>query len=196
MLLDPTAPRAFVDETFREDSTAGFYVLAAVVLGPSAQDEVTVGMLRLRGRRRMAKLNWSQMDHPQRKAAATQLAGADGLHVAVVGTPVPRRRQERARALCLTALVPDLHERGVQEILIEARTPELDRRDIETIRGVRFGLPRHTTLWARHVPGAEQPLLWAADIVAGAVRADHDGAGEYREILAERIHEIRVSMSC
>lgn len=46
-----------------------------------------------------------------------------GFHVVAVGNPVPRRRQERARAACLTALVGELHGFGVQYLLIEVRAP-------------------------------------------------------------------------
>jgi len=100
-----TPPVAFADESFREDPTAGRYVLAATVLAQEAWEPAREVMRRLLGSRRTDKLHWHEMDRLQQKDAAHRVAGIGGLHVVALGTPVPRRRQERARAACLRALV-------------------------------------------------------------------------------------------
>jgi hypothetical protein len=38
---------------------------------------------------------------------------------------------------------------------------------VRTVRGARYALPKGTRLQVEHVPGAVEPLFWAADIVAG-----------------------------
>lgn len=193
---EPGSPRAYADESFREHPTAGIYVLAAVVLAPAVWGEVRDLMLQLRGRRRTSKLHWNEMDRGQQKTAAGLLAAVDGLHVVATGAPVPQRRQERARAACLAALVPELHDVGVRHLSIEARTPELDVRDVRAVSGARYGLPRGACFRIDHLRGCADPLLWSADVVAGAVRAHHDGDSVCRDILEARIYELRVSTGC
>lgn len=187
---------AFADESFFEHPTAGFYVLAAVVFDAAVAESAREAMLQLRGRRQTAKLHWNEMSTPQRLTAAKTLADLDGLHVVTVGAPVPAKRQERARAQCLTRLVVELAGYGVTDLVMEARTAALDRRDVTTVTGARHHLPRGTRFRVEHRPGGADALFWAADIVAGAVRAGRSGQGEHRRLLDDRIYEITVATDC
>ncbi|MGH3095568.1 MAG: DUF3800 domain-containing protein [Streptosporangiales bacterium] len=186
------AHRAFADESCEEATGGGIYVLAAVTFPPARGDEVTEAMRELRGRRRVAKLHWNEMERAERRAAAKRVASLEGLHVVAVGSPVPRRRQERARAACLKRLVWELHGSEMDELYMEARTRALDTRDVRTVTGARYLLPKGTSFRVEHQPGAVQPLFWAADIVAGAVRAARLGDGWYREPLADCVYEVDV----
>ncbi len=168
---------AFADESFFERPTAGFYVLATVVFDAEVAETAREVMLQLRGRRQTTKLHGNEMSTPQRLAAAKTLADLDGLHVVTVGAPVPAKRQERARAQCLTRLVVELVGYGVTDLWLEARTATLDRRDVTTVTGARHHLPRGTLFRVEHRPGGADALFWAADIVAGAVRAGRSGRG-------------------
>jgi len=172
------------------------YVLAAAVIGPAVSVAARTLMLRLRGSRSTAKLHWSQMDRIQRKAATEEIAAVDGLHLIAIGSPVPRRRQERARATCLAALVPELSGVGVRHMRMEARTLVLDQRDVKTVVGARYALPKGAQLRIDHARGCDDPLLWVADILAGAVRTHYDGDPTYRDILINRIHEHNVATGC
>jgi hypothetical protein len=195
--LPPTTPpMAFADESFREDPTEGVYVLAAAVLEVRAQQPARELMRRLLGSRRTNKLHWHEMDRLQQKDAAYRVAGIKGFHVVAVGAPVPRRRQERARATCLTALVGELHGFGVQHLLIEARSANLNRRDVATVQGARFALPKGNHFRVDHVPGSAEPLLWVADVVAGVVRASRQGSPIQLELLGERVHVLEVPTGC
>lgn len=109
---------------------------------------------------------------------------------------MPRRRQERARVSCLKALVAELHGCHVGELVMEGRTPELDQRDVNTVIGARYRLPKGTVFRVRHLPGAAEPILWAADIVTGAVRAARQDQGAFLDILANCVHEIDVVTDC
>ncbi|MGH3711027.1 MAG: hypothetical protein ACRD0H_18475 [Actinomycetes bacterium] len=191
----PTAPRmAFADESFREDPTEGFYVLAATVLEYQAQQPARELMRRLLGSRRTSKLHWHEMDRLEQKDAAHRVAGIEGIHVVAIGAPVPRRRQERARAACLTALVGALYGFGVQHLIIEARATELNRRDVATVQGARFALPKGSRFRVDHVPGSAEPLLWVADIVAGVVRASRHGSPVQLELPG--VHVLEVPTRC
>jgi hypothetical protein len=75
---------------------------------------------------------------------------------------------------------------------MESRQPVLDRHDVQLIRDARFDLPKGTQLRVDHQVGATEPLFWVADIVAGAVRAHHQGFGAYLDLLGDQVHVIRV----
>ncbi|MGH3520069.1 MAG: hypothetical protein ACRDQ7_22320 [Haloechinothrix sp.] len=189
--------QAFVDESFQEAPIGGFYVLAAAVFDLPAHDPARAAMLALRakqGGRAVRKVHWSEMDAQRRRHAAKTVA--DTFHLVAIGVPVPRRRQERARAMCLRHLVVELHGYGVTELFMESRTPTLDRRDIQTVAGTRFLLPKGVLFRVSHQAGAEEPLFWGADIVAGAVRAHYEGDPESRLLLKERLYEIQVDTGC
>lgn len=187
---------AYADESFLEDAHSGYYVVATAMIEPGHLDYARDIMLALRGRRRTGKTHWTEMDAQERKWAATQVATIEGLHIVAVGTPVPPRRQERARALCLQHLVPELHGIGVTALYMEARTRDLDQRDIRAVINARRALPRGTVFSIEHVRGKDDPLLWVADVLAGAVRASRHGQTSYRSILAERIYDIDVDTRC
>ena len=186
---------AYADESFLEDRAHGYYVVATAVVGPAHLDHTRQVMLDLRGRR-TGKTHWTEMDTQQRKHAATCVAGIEGMHIVAVGTPVPPRRQERARARCLEHLVPELHGYGVNTLVMEARTPGLDQRDVHAVIGARRALPKGTAFTVKHTVGAAEPLLWVADVLAGAVRASRHNDPSYRAILAERIYDFDVATGC
>ena len=91
--------QAFIDESFHEAPTGGFYVLAAAMFDPTSYELVRRAIREIRGMRNTSKLHWNEMDAQQRRNAVKTVAGIDGFHVVTIGTPVPRRRQERARAM-------------------------------------------------------------------------------------------------
>ncbi|MGQ0841326.1 hypothetical protein [Actinokineospora sp.] len=200
MPQDSTTPprlRAFVDESFLESDRGGFYVLAAVVFEPDAHEAATYAMVGLRAGRSTSKLHWNEMDRLQKRAATLAVAQQGGFHVVAVGAPVPRRRQERARVRCLQLLVHELHGYGVTELVMESRTKALDARDVATVIGARHNLSKGTAFRVEHQAGAEQPLLWAADIVAGAVRSHRQlGDSVCRDLLGNCLYEIDVDTDC
>jgi hypothetical protein len=93
-------------------------------------------------------------------------------------------------------MVCELHSYAVTELCMEARTPALNQRDIATTRGARYGLPKGTSFRINHIAGSREALFWAADIVAGAVRAHREGTSDYHAILRPCIYEIDVATGC
>jgi hypothetical protein len=192
----PSQYQAFADESFHETDTGrGFYVLAAAVFEPDTHDAARVAMIEVRGKH-AGKLHWHKLKFQDRRNAVKRVADLGGLHVVVVGTPVSHTRQERARAMCLTKLTVELHGYGVTELVMESRSRQLNRRDLTTVAGARQLLPRGADFRAQHVPGAMEPLTWAADIIAGAVRAHQEGDPAYLDLLRDRVYEIQVPTGC
>jgi len=187
---------AWLDESFHEHDSAGFYILAAAVIEPAVADGVRETMRRMKGGRATDKAHWTEMDHRERLAAARLVADQTGLHIVSVGSPVPKRRQERARSKCLMALIMELHGFGVNQLYLEAREEALNKRDIATVVAARQALPKGTRFRADHIPGPTEPLLWVSDIVAGAVRAQRQGNSQYRDVLGEVLLDFDVPTGC
>lgn len=183
--------QAYLDESFREHDTEGFYVLAAAVLGHDA-DEIRTLLQGLVAHRSPGKLHWAESSPRYRRAATERIAGLDAFHVVAVGAPVAPRKQERARAICLRRLVFELNGLGVTQLFMESRQQVLDRRDVLTVQQSRFDLPKGTSLHVEHRRGAVEPRLWVADVAAGVVRAHCQGDSTYRELLGDRLHLIEV----
>ncbi|KFU78845.1 hypothetical protein SAMN04489729_5345 [Amycolatopsis lurida] len=186
-----SALQAFADESFKEDDDGGFYVLAAAVLPVERHSELREVMFGIRAER-TGKLHWNVLTDGQKRAVVKQVADFGELHLVAVGTPVPARRQERGRSLCMQRLVTELHALGVGLLVAEGRTVQLDARDVRTVQQCRFSLPRGAVFRIRHVRGADEPLLWISDIVAGAVRARRQGIPDYADQLAECAIEFQV----
>jgi len=150
----------------------------------------------LRGSRAGDKLHWNHLARHQQQSALKQVAALPGFHVVTIGSPVPQRRQERARAGCLRHLVVELHGVGVTQLLMEAREQELNQRDVRTVTGARFLLPKESRFRIDHEFGLREPALWVADLVAGAVRAHRLGDRTCRELVEEFVYEIEVVTDC
>lgn len=182
---------AYGDESYLEAVSGGYYVLASVTFDPSVAEEARQAMRELRGNRRTDKLHWNEMDRKQREAAAFTVASLEGFHVVAVGAPVPLKRQERARAACLARLVDELYGYEVRTLVLESRGRTLDKKDERVVRPFQ-AQHNDDRFTLRHEPGGNEPLLWAADIVAGAVRAKQDGESRYCDILHDNLYDVTV----
>jgi hypothetical protein len=184
---------AFVDESMRLSAeNSGTYLLAAVVADLARCDEIRQ-VLRSMLYRRQERLHWRDEDGPRRTKIAEVVGGLDVAATVVVGTPLAKRKQERARRKCLEALLPRLEQVGVSRVVMEQRTPSLveaDRRMLTALRGKRLvgkGLRVDT---ARP---KEEPMLWLPDAVAGAFGAARDVGQPQWLALIGQIEQLEVS---
>lgn len=67
---------------------------------------------------------------------------------------------------------------------------------MRTVIGARYGLPGRPEFRISHQFGAVDPLLWAADMVAGAVRAHRLGRRAARDLLDNCLYEITIETGC
>lgn len=176
-------PRAFVDESYSTQNR--HYLLAAAIVADEMLDEARDEIATLR-RRHTAPFHW-HAEHPLARLAMLRAAAESTIsRVAVVARPVPDRREERARAACLTTLLMHLtsRESPVNTVVFEARTTALNRRDAARIEGLRA---------SRRVPAAvrydfatkSESLLWFADAIAGAAAAQASGDPTYAAELGD-----------
>ncbi|WP_245725804.1 hypothetical protein [Propionibacterium cyclohexanicum] len=115
-------------------------------------------------------------------------------HVVVIGAPMIGIRQERVRGRCFERLFWELDQAGVTKVVFESRTPHQDQTDLRRIDGLRSRGVITGDLRAEWRRGAEEPLLWAADIVLGAVGDARAAGTELDARVAVSIQEIVISL--
>jgi Protein of unknown function (DUF3800) len=165
---DTAVSAAFIDESVRAGSGGLRYVVAAGAVLQADRDRARDELRKLL-LPRQRYLHWNSEKAARRLAILDRLSGFVAMALACSSYPVGARRQERARADCLTALVGDLKAQGITELVIETRGEVPDRRDRRTLLHARDAGIAASDLNYRHVGKLEEPLLWAADAIAGAV---------------------------
>ncbi|MGL5823728.1 MAG: hypothetical protein ACRCYU_02645 [Nocardioides sp.] len=176
---------AFLDESIREQQgAAGAYVIAAVVMREPDLVDVREAVRGLGRRRR--RFHW-RVEEPKDQARAVRLvAGLPVTGVVVVVMSMVARKQERARRIGLERMLWELEGMGVQMAVMERRTRQLDAADVRTVDQAR-SQHQLRRIQLDHGDPDTEPLLWAADAVAGATRASIDGNPTHRTVLAENL---------
>lgn len=194
-MTDAPALYAWVDEsTRRRASGTSIYVLAATVLSIGQADDVRrrVRALRLP---RLKFLHWHEESRDRRLQIASAIAELETLHTVVVGAPVDATRLEKARTRCLVRLVAELVGIGVEHMIFEGRTAIQNRRDVATIAELRSRKAIPGTFSVDFAGKRDDPMLWIADIVAGAVGASLTGTDvEPLDALGSSVEVIRIDL--
>ncbi|WP_179873591.1 hypothetical protein [Microcella indica] len=184
-MTEPSQIFAFLDESAISDEKGpGTYLLCAVVCNRSQLDELRQVMQNLqpRGAR---KLHWHGLSRqPARRAhwlAALNTLSLMSVVVARAGNA--NERPERQRRKCMERLVQTLHELRVEEIIAESRGRADDKRDVEHFVRMQSRQLPGATIRIHHKPGPQDPALWSADAVVGAVAASIKGEERYIEQL-------------
>jgi hypothetical protein len=169
----------------------GTYLLAAVVCDSAACQPVRE-MLRSLRYRRQPRLHWNAEEGPRRMKIAESIGALSLPATVVVGMPLAKSKQERARAKCMEALLPELEAQKVGQVWLEARTPSLIQRDMRLVDGFRSQRLITPAIRVDTALPSEEPMLWLPDAVAGAVSASRDGQLEYLALIGT-VQQIEVS---
>lgn len=184
---------AWVDESMRVIGDEGDYILAAGVGDPRALDP-TRDALRALLKGRQARLHWHTENDRRRIALAAAVGRFDLASIVVVGTPMMRSKQERARRKCLERLLHELDQLGVERVYTEARTPRLNSRDQRMIDVLRIRGVIGPSIRVETGRPTEEPMLWVPDIVAGVVAASRVGDNGLLAHLGHALTEIQVAL--
>lgn len=171
---------AWVDESVRV--SAGAYVLAAYVADSTSADSVGVRLAALSSAR-SARIHWRHESDRVRQRVLQALQGVPGDVLAVVGVGLSGSKQERARRLCMQALLFEMERSAVRTVILEQRTPSLNARDlllVEALRGKRWLSPQVTVEFGD--PEVE-PALWVADVACGVIGALVEGDTRWWELM-------------
>lgn len=139
------------------------------------------------------KLHWRDLDHKAKLQSVETIADLQLDHLVVVAAPLDIKRQERARAKCLERLCWEVEDLGGSHVVLEARTPSLNKRDRALIPKLRGKKALPIGLKIDWQLGSEDPMLWIADQVLGAYGDAETGAKEYlsvivQDVMVSRIH--------
>ncbi|GAB3765655.1 hypothetical protein [Microlunatus parietis] len=184
---------AWVDESMRIVGDSGDYILAAAVGDPTALDAVR-DTLRGLLKGRQVRLHWHTENNRRRADLASAVGCFDLASIVVVGTPMVRAKQERARRKCLERLLHELDQLGVERVYTEARSPRLNVRDQRMVDALRVRGVIGESLRVEIGRPTEEPMLWVPDIVAGAVAGSRAGAADLVAPLRQVLTEIQVTL--
>jgi hypothetical protein len=162
------------------------YVLAGAMLQDSAEDEARDALAELR-LDRQRKLRWHDESPARRRKIAGVVAGLESLHVVVVRTTPVKEPAERHRAKCLERLLYELDAADVSSVCLEARERSQNQLDTDLLGRMRATRTVGSRLRMSHAPGPAEPLLWLADIVAGAVTSALRGDPQHLDALGPNV---------
>jgi hypothetical protein len=177
---------AYVDESY-DVGPAGVYVLAAVLCEPD-DAEVRQAMLALREPwRQQWKLHFHDADTKRVPIYLDTVRCLGRQVVVVVARPCPK--PERARRKALERLLWVLRGR-VDGVAVESRGKQQNRDDSAVFQVMqRYGRFSYT-----FPLGRDEPVLWAADIVASAVYRGYARGEQWmlESLCALETHELDV----
>lgn len=184
---------AFMDESESDRKTdPDTYLLAVALVQPKTLESVRATMLSLRapGRR---KLHWHGESPQRRTFVIERIAALDAEHLIVVRDGRPGEASERRRRKCLARVAWELNLRGVTRLVAESREAKQNERDNKAIAYLRSNGTIGSALRLFHEPGPCEPLLWAADSVAGAYVAARTGTPGYFDTVRHAVEVIRIT---
>lgn len=158
---------AVVDETSPEVAGGILYTVVSAVL---IADEVSAkeAVSEVLGPARKRPFHWNQ-EGPVAREAMRDCIETLGVVGRAVVVQCGRRSQERARAVAMSDTVRHLLDEGCSDLLIESRSSIGDGRDaaviLDTLR-VAGAAGSLSYEWRTK----DEPLIWIADAVGGAVR--------------------------
>ncbi|MEU4396433.1 hypothetical protein [Kribbella sp. NPDC023855] len=184
-----SALSAWIDESIivGGNQHPGAYTLASVVADPAAADDLR-DVLRSLRERKLRRLHWTSESAKRRDLIAHAIAGLDVAAVVALGTPVHRKKQERARRCCLECLLYELEDFGVTQAWFESRAALLDGRDRSLVDSARRTGLLSGRLSVDFALPIQEPMLWLPDAVAGAVTAAQLGEPRWLLTLSECVH--------
>lgn len=165
----------------RPDRDGGAYLMGAALCDDTDVSAVRATMAALRATE--PKVHWHGSSELRRRdlidaVAALPIMGLAVVHVEVGATD---RRQRRKR---LEHLLPQLADLPCSTVTLESRSKQ-DASDLDLLQKPRARRVIASTLQIKHIVGRLEPVLWAADIICGAVVADRCGAADYLKTLGQ-----------
>ncbi|MCG2800407.1 MAG: hypothetical protein L6367_17965 [Cellulomonas sp.] len=174
--------RAFLDEAsaLRPADQQEYLVCAALIADAECHDvREHLRPLLLPGQ---IKFHWTDESERRRADIVARITELGPMSVVVSHLDSRRRRVERYRRKCLESLYLELVSMEVFDLTLESRSGPQDREDRAHIVALQGqGLDRHLRIG--HVRGGDEPLLWIADTVLGAINSAYLGRSRHIERL-------------
>lgn len=163
--MPETNTTAWGDESARMRAKSPMYLMAACVLNDES-DSVIAKLTKLKPKG-AKKLHWRDMGQKMQKESLGIIGAIEHRMTVIATCPLNEDKQERARKKCLEALLTHLETAGVQNLVLESRGKNADKKDIECL----FYLRRSgaiSTIDLTHAEGCKERNLCIADQILGA----------------------------
>lgn len=178
--------RAFLDESSRVlNDELQEYLVGAALLNAQDCDDVREELRRmlLPGQ---VKLHWTDESRRRRSRIIDAIVSLGPMNVVISLVSARQHRTERFRRKCLEGLYYEFASMEVHDVLLESRSAKQDKDDRAHIVALQGqGLDRSIRI--QHRRGGDEPLLWIADAVLGAVNSAGLGEPGHLEALSETI---------
>jgi len=166
--------RAFLDESTanRAGGLQEYLVCAALV--PEDECDSVREQLRTLLLPGLIKVHWTDEGEPRRRRIVSLIRDLGPMTVVVSHLDAPRRKVERYRRKTLETMYHEFVDMELFDLTLECRSAEQDASDRAHIVALQ-GQGLDSRLRIGHQRGGDEPLLWIADAVLGAVNAAHLG---------------------
>lgn len=162
------------------DRDPGTYLLAAALIEDADVPIVRKALEDLRLSTEV-KVHWHGSSHERREMLAAQLA-----RLPITGLVVVHNERgagdRRGRRKCLEYLLPNLAAMPCSTVTFESRGRQ-DRSDLDLLQKFRARRVIDPGFRIDHAVGRNEPVLWAADIIAGAVVQHRIGEPKFCRLL-------------
>lgn len=178
--------RGFLDESSARRGPGWQEYLVCTALIPSDGCEQAREQLRPLLLPGQIKLHWTAERERRRRDIVAEIAKLEPMNIVVSDLDAEQKRTERHRRKCLETLYHELVRMEVFDVTFECRSAVEDRRDRAHIVALQGqGLDRRLRI--SHLRGGDEPLLWIADAVLGAINSAHLGERRHLEVLRETL---------
>lgn len=179
---NPGSLRAFLDESTATRAGGLQEYLVGAALIPEADCDRVRQQLRTLLLPGLIKVHWTDEGEPRRRRIVALIQELGPITVVVSHLDAPRRKVERYRRKTLETVYHEFVGMELFDLTLECRTPELDAYDRAHLVALQ-GQGLDSRLRIDHRRGGDEPLLWIADAVLGAVNAAHSGDPRHLERL-------------
>jgi hypothetical protein len=128
------------------------------------------------------KVHWTAESEARRRRIVETITSLGPMNVVVSHLDEYRKKVERYRRKCLEVVYRELAGMGVTDAALEHRSHSQDAADRAHIVALQAQSLDHS-LRISHPKGGEEPLLWIADAVLGAINSRHLGIPEHYDAL-------------
>ena len=124
------------------------------------------------------KFHWTDESDRRKRLIVTRIVELGPMNVIVSHLDARRKKVERYRRKTLETMYHELVDMNVFDLTLECRSDSQDKSDRAHIVGLQ-GQGLDPRVRINHRRGGDEPLLWIADAVLGAINANYLGEGSF-----------------
>lgn len=185
---------AYIDESERSGAYGNRYLLGATIAFADVSRDSYREVMRDLLLPNKTKVHWYGAVDAHKRDIVASISALEVMHCVVTHDRMSRESSERARSKCLELLAFELQNFDINSAVFESRSAALDRKDLSLLNFLRSSQTISTAFKGTHVPGRDEPMLWIADAICGAVGDSWEVDATYRTVLNHQLHVVSTLM--